>query len=48
MKLKRRVFVNKKTGQASITLPKKLIQREFKRMPKEIIFDLKKVKKGKW
>ena len=34
--LTRRVFVNKRTGQASITLPKKFLMKWLKRMPKKL------------
>lgn len=33
MKINRRIFINKKTGQASITLPKKNLIRFFKKVP---------------
>jgi len=34
--IKRKVFINKKTGQASITLPKKEFVKFLKGVPKEI------------
>jgi hypothetical protein len=45
MKLRTKVFINKKTGQASITLPKKKMCKFFKKIPKELIIDIKEKKK---
>lgn len=37
----RKVFLNSKTGQASVTLPKKKLLQFFKRIPKEIEIQVK-------
>jgi len=39
----RKIFINSKTGQASITLPKKKLVKFFKKIPKEIRFEIKEV-----
>ena len=37
---KLKVFLNKKTGQSSIVLPKRDILKIFSKMPKEVNFDV--------
>jgi hypothetical protein len=41
MKFKTKVFLNKKNGQMSITIPKKKFK---KKLPKELTIDIKKIK----
>jgi len=43
--VKRKVFINKKTGQPSITIPKKELKKFFDKMPKELIVTISKKKK---
>jgi hypothetical protein len=40
----RKVFFNKKTGQASVTLPKKKLLKFFNKIPKEMELEIKNVK----
>jgi len=42
--VKRTVFLNKKTGQASITLPKKEILKLFPGIPKEVRLEIRGIK----
>ena len=42
--LNRKVSINRRTGQPSMTLPKKKMLKIFKKMPKEIEFEIKRVK----
>lgn len=42
--IKRTIFLNKKTGQASITLPKKQLLNLFPKIPKEIELVIRRVK----
>ena len=48
--IKRDVFINKKTGQASVTIPKKEFFELFDvdRIPKSVEISIKKNKKKKW
>ena len=41
--LVRKILINRKTGQASITLPNKKLIKLFKRMPKKIKLEIKGV-----
>lgn len=43
-KVKRTVFINKKTGQASIALPMKAMKKLFLKMPKKIVVKVRPVK----
>ena len=47
MKFNRKIFLNKRTGQASIILPKKKIMKFWKSMPDSVVIDIKPLKKGK-
>lgn len=42
--IRKKVFLNSKTGQPSITLPKKEFLKFFKRMPKEVIIVVRPVR----
>ena len=42
--VKRKVFFNSKTGQASVTLPKKQLLKLFPGVPKEISIELRPTK----
>ncbi len=42
--LVRKVFLNSNTGQPSVTLPKKKLLQFFKKIPKEIVLEIKEVK----
>lgn len=44
MKFTRKVFLNSNTGQPSVTLSKKELIKFFKKMPKELVIEVKKVK----
>ena len=39
--IKRKVIINKRTGQASITLPKKVYLKKFGKLPKSVKLKLK-------
>jgi len=44
MIIKRTVFLNKKTGQASVTLPKKELLKLFPGIPKEVRLEIRGIK----
>ena len=44
MIIRRTVFLNKKTGQASVTLPKKELLKLFPGIPKEVRLEIRGIK----
>ena len=42
--IKRKVFINSKTGQGSVVIPKKTFRRFFRKLPTEIEIKIKPVK----
>lgn len=44
IKLEQKVFFNKRTGQPSIILPKKILLKFFGKMPKKITLVIKNIK----